>query len=119
MNQNNNLLRIWYQKPAKDWQTEALAVGNGYMGALIFGGVKKDKIHINEKTVWNGGPSEKINYKYGNTNPADTKEELDTIKKDLDALRKNWMINQSMYLVLTAILTRRAEQIQKGKQWTG
>lgn len=88
MNQNNNLLRIWYQKPAKDWQTEALAVGNGYMGALIFGGVKKDKIHINEKTVWNGGPSEKINYKYGNTNPADTKEELDTIKKDLDALRK-------------------------------
>ena len=88
MNQNNNLLRIWYKKPAKDWQTEALAVGNGYMGALIFGGVKKDKIHINEKTVWNGGPSEKINYKYGNTNPADTKEELDTIKKDLDALRK-------------------------------
>lgn len=88
MNQNNNLLRIWYQKPAKDWQTEALAVGNGYMGALIFSGVKKDKIHINEKTVWNGGPSEKINYKYGNTNPADTKEELDTIKKDLDALRK-------------------------------
>ena len=48
MNQNNNLLRIWYKKPAKDWQTEALAVGNGYMGALIFGGVKKDKIHINE-----------------------------------------------------------------------
>ncbi|MDO4602697.1 MAG: glycoside hydrolase N-terminal domain-containing protein [Eubacteriales bacterium] len=88
MNQNNNLLRIWYQKPAKDWQTEALAVGNGYMGALIFGGVKKDKIHINEKTVWNGGPSERINYKYGNTNPADTKEELDTIKKDLAALRK-------------------------------
>ncbi len=38
MNQNNNLLRIWYKKPAKDWQTEALAVGNGYMGALIFGG---------------------------------------------------------------------------------
>lgn len=88
MNQNNNLLRIWYQKPAKDWQTEALAVGNGYMGALIFGGVSKDKIHINEKTVWNGGPSQKIDYKYGNTNPADTKEELDIIKKDLNALRK-------------------------------
>lgn len=88
MNQNNNLLRIWYKKPAKDWQTEALAVGNGYMGALIFGGVKKDKIHINEKTVWNGGPSQKIDYKYGNTNPADTKEELDIIRKDLNALRK-------------------------------
>lgn len=88
MNQNNNLLRIWYKKPAKDWQTEALAVGNGYMGALIFGGVKKDKIHINEKTVWNGGPSKKIDYKYGNTNPADTKEELDIIRKDLNALRK-------------------------------
>lgn len=85
---NNNLLRIWYEKPASDWQTEALAIGNGYMGGLVFGGVKKDKIHINEKTVWNGGPSEGTAYKYGNTNPADTKEELDAIKKNLNALRR-------------------------------
>ena len=85
---NDNLLRIWYDRPALDWQTEALAIGNGYMGALVFGGAKTDKIHLNEKTVWNGGPSEGTDYKYGNTNPADTEQDLEKIKKDLDALRK-------------------------------
>ena len=47
---NENLLRLWYDKPANDWQTQALAIGNGYMGGLIFGGINRDKIHINEKT---------------------------------------------------------------------
>lgn len=85
---NENLLRIWYTRPAADWQTEALAVGNGYMGGLIFGGIITDRIHINEKTVWNGGPSKETDYKYGNTNPTDTSKDLDMIKKDLDDIRK-------------------------------
>ena len=85
---NENLLRVWYTRPAADWQTEALAVGNGYMGGLIFGGIKNDRIHINEKTAWNGGPSRGTDYRYGNTNPADSEEALDRIKKDLDNIRK-------------------------------
>ena len=52
---NDNLLRVWYDEPATDWQTQSLAIGNGYMGSLVFGGINKDKIHINEKTVWEGG----------------------------------------------------------------
>ena len=51
---NDNLLRVWYDEPATDWQTQSLAIGNGYMGSLVFGGINKDKIHINEKTVWEG-----------------------------------------------------------------
>ena len=39
---NDNLLKIWYTRPAEDWQTEALAIGNGYMGCLVFGGTGKD-----------------------------------------------------------------------------
>lgn len=85
---NDNLLRPWYDKPATDWQTEALAIGNGYMGALVFGGVEKDKIHLNEKTVWNGGPSKGTDYKYGITNPIATEEDLESIHKDLTAIRK-------------------------------
>lgn len=86
---NDNLLRIWYDEPANDWQTEALAIGNGYMGGMVFGGVKKDKIHINEKTVWNGGPGKtNPNYNYGNTNPTDTEEDLQKIKDDLQAIRE-------------------------------
>ncbi len=85
---NDNLLRIWYDEPATDWQTQALAIGNGYMGGMVFGNVQKDKIHINEKTVWNGGPTANNNYNYGNTNPAETQEDLDKVKADLDAIRK-------------------------------
>ena len=58
---NDNLLRLWYTKPATDWETESLAIGNGYMGALVFGGIANDRIHINEKSVWNGGPTETNN----------------------------------------------------------
>lgn len=59
---NNNLLRLWYTQEADQgdpygWQTQALAIGNGYMGGLVYGGVAKDKIHLNEKTIWKGGPS--------------------------------------------------------------
>ena len=85
---NDNLLRVWYENPATDWETEALAIGNGYMGAMVYGGVARDKIHINEKTVWNGGPTESNNYTYGNTNPTATEEVLQKIKGDLKAIRE-------------------------------
>lgn len=83
-----NLLRIWYTKPANNWENEALALGNGYMGALVFGGLKTEKLHINEKTVWKGGPSDQISYRYGITNPIDTEQDLEKIREDLDAIRK-------------------------------
>lgn len=52
---NNNALRLWYQQPAKKW-TEALPIGNGRLGAMIFGGVEQDRIQFNEETLWTGGP---------------------------------------------------------------
>ena len=87
---NDNLLRIWYDKPATNWETESLAIGNGYMGGLVFGGVNTDKIHINEKTVWEGGPAEgyEHDYAYGTTNPIETEEDLQKIKEDLKAIRE-------------------------------
>ncbi len=50
-------MKLWYQQPAKEW-TEALPVGNGRLGAMIFGGVKNEKIQFNEDTLWTGGPHE-------------------------------------------------------------
>jgi alpha-L-fucosidase 2 len=47
--------KLWYTKPAKVW-TEALPVGNGRLGAMIFGGVGEELIQLNESTLWNGGP---------------------------------------------------------------
>ena len=46
---------LWYQQPAKDW-TEALPVGNGFLGAMIFGGIGTERIQFNEHTVWTGKP---------------------------------------------------------------
>ncbi len=47
--------KLWYQQPAKTW-TEALPLGNGRLGAMVFGGVKEDLIQLNESTLWSGGP---------------------------------------------------------------
>lgn len=48
---------LWYRQPAEKW-TEALPIGNGRMGAMIFGGVKEEHIQFNESTVWTGNPHE-------------------------------------------------------------
>jgi alpha-L-fucosidase 2 len=48
---------LWHQQPAKEWN-EALPIGNGRMGAMIFGEPAKERIQFNESTVWSGGPRE-------------------------------------------------------------
>src|SRR6266700_2798278 len=48
-------LKLWYNSPAIKW-TEALPVGNGRIGAMIFGGIESDRIQFNEETLWTGGP---------------------------------------------------------------
>jgi len=52
-----NYLKLWYNKPAQKW-TEALPVGNGRLGAMIFGGVENDRIQFNEETLWTGAPND-------------------------------------------------------------
>lgn len=56
--QNNNDLKLWYKQPATQW-TEALPLGNGHIGAMIFGGVDEELIQLNESTLWSGGPVKK------------------------------------------------------------
>ena len=48
-------LKLWYTKPASIWE-EALPIGNGRLAAMIFGGVKEDRIQFNEETLWTGEP---------------------------------------------------------------
>ena len=51
----NPALVLWYDKPANGW-TEALPVGNGRLGAMIYGGNATDTIQFNEETLWSGQP---------------------------------------------------------------
>ncbi|RCG30128.1 glycoside hydrolase family 95 protein [Sphaerisporangium album] len=58
-------MTLWYDKPATDWESQALPIGNGPLGAKIFGGVATEQIQFNEKTLWTGGPGSP-NYDFGN-----------------------------------------------------
>lgn len=53
-------MELHYDSPAKLW-TDALPIGNGRLGAMIFGGIEKEKLQINEDTFWSGGPKETNN----------------------------------------------------------
>ena len=53
-------LTLWYGKPAARW-TDALPIGNGRLGAMIFGEPHHEKLQLNDITVWSGGPQPNAN----------------------------------------------------------
>lgn len=68
-------LKLYYNEPAVKW-TEALPLGNGRLGAMVFGGISEKLIQLNEATLWSGGPIKK------NLNPQ-AFENLARIRKSL------------------------------------
>ncbi len=50
-------MKLWYRQPARQW-TEALPVGNGQLGAMVFGGTEHERLQFNEDTLWTGQPHE-------------------------------------------------------------
>jgi alpha-L-fucosidase 2 len=70
--QSDTYLKLWYLRPAKQW-VEALPVGNGRLGAMVFGDPVREVIQLNENTVWAGSPNR-------NDNP-DAREALAVIRK--------------------------------------
>ncbi len=63
--------RLWYDKPAKEWE-EALPIGNGRMGAMVFGGPAGEHLQLNEESMWYGGYTDRLN--------SDAKEYLPRIR---------------------------------------
>lgn len=53
-------LTLWYPQPAANWN-EALPLGNGRLGAMVFGGVADEELQLNEDTIWAGGPNNNVN----------------------------------------------------------
>lgn len=64
--------RLWYRKPAAVWE-EALPLGNGRLGAMVFGNIQGERIQVNEETVWYGGKKDRLN--------PDAREYLPVIKQ--------------------------------------
>jgi alpha-L-fucosidase 2 len=59
-------LQLWSGRPAKDWMTQAYPIGNGLLGAMIFGRVRTDTIQFNQDSLWTGGPGAWKGYNGGN-----------------------------------------------------
>ncbi len=70
--QPDHNLALWFEEPARQW-ADALPVGNGRLGAMVFGGVKMERIALNEDTLWSGFPRD-----WNNPN---AKEHLPVIRK--------------------------------------
>lgn len=59
--QSNTPLSLWYDRPAGSTWENALPVGNGRLGAMVYGNVEKELIQLNEHTVWSGSPNRNDN----------------------------------------------------------
>ncbi len=98
---------LWYKQPAKDWN-EALPIGNGRLGAMIYGRPDTELIQLNEQTLWTGGPVDL------NPNPDAVKylqpvrDELfrDSIGRAVRLLRKMQGPNTEMYQPLGDIVIK-------------
>ncbi|HEX7026968.1 MAG TPA: glycoside hydrolase N-terminal domain-containing protein, partial [Gammaproteobacteria bacterium] len=77
-------LMLWFDRPSADWERESLPIGNGAMGAAVQGGVDRDVIQFNEKTLWTGGPGSTEGYDFGVPDESLTGE-LRAVRKELRA----------------------------------
>jgi alpha-L-fucosidase 2 len=59
--QNNQQLKLWYNKPSGTTWENALPIGNGKLGAMVYGNVDTETVQLNECTVWSGSPNRNDN----------------------------------------------------------
>ncbi|WHT23198.1 glycoside hydrolase family 95 protein [Crossiella sp. CA-258035] len=83
---------LWYDEPATDWESRALPIGNGALGAMVFGSVPSERLQFNEKSLWTGGPGSP-GHNSGNwtsPRPGALREVVDAIGRDGKAA-PNWV----------------------------
>lgn len=59
MSERSSCWKLWYEKPASRWE-EALPIGNGRLGGMVFGRPYEERIQLNEDTLWSGYPRESV-----------------------------------------------------------
>ncbi|KAG8859248.1 hypothetical protein FRB91_008615 [Serendipita sp. 411] len=80
---------LWYRSPSANWVFESLPIGNGYMGAAVFGGVQNDTVLMNLDDLWAGGPFSSPTYNGANWNAS----YAPTVHEKLKALRNTIFAN--------------------------
>ncbi|MEU8569354.1 glycoside hydrolase family 95 protein [Streptomyces pathocidini] len=95
---DGNPMRLWYRRPAEEW-LEALPIGNGRIGAMVFGGTATERLQLNEDSLWAGGPHDYAN--------PEALEHLPEIRRLV--LEGKW--NQAQQLVDAHFMGRPSEQM--------
>lgn len=83
-NRVTDVLKLHYDEPGQYWEQNYLPIGNGYMGASIAGGISRESLVLNEKTLWTGGPS-KDRPDYNGGNITDSSSALKEVQTALQA----------------------------------
>lgn len=79
-------LTLRYDAPAQDWEKQALPIGNGAMGGMVFGDPRHERLQFNEKTLWTGGPGAP-GYTYGNW-ATPRPDAIDDVRREIEAKGK-------------------------------
>jgi alpha-L-fucosidase 2 len=85
---------LWYDKPAEYWEG-ALPLGNGHLGAMVFGGTEREQIHLNHDEIWSG-PGE---YELDPSNP-------EKVKEAQNLIRAGKLKEAHDYIIANILLTR-------------
>jgi hypothetical protein len=97
--QNAPALKLQYDFPATAWENEALPLGNGKIGAMVFGGVATDVIQINEHSLWSGGPGKNPNYNGGHARTAaQVKQNLQNLRTALQEKMTQFTNEKAAYI---------------------
>lgn len=97
---NKMAKRLIYDEPATDWESQALPIGNGNMGAMIFSGVGAEKLQINESSIWSGGPGASTSYDGGDNelSTEEVHEVLQSVRQNLQDMVTDFLGNKKAYL---------------------
>lgn len=87
-NTSQQALTLWYQEPALEWE-QALPLGNGRLGTMVYGGIQKEKLMLNEDSLWSGWPE-----------PENDREGAHLALKKLRAAIKNGNIDSANKIAL-------------------
>lgn len=106
---------LWYSQPANRWE-EALPVGNGRLGAMVWGGLDEEVLNLNEDTLWSGFPRDTINYEAARALPRvrellaakKWEEAQDLVEKSMQGVRCE------SYQPLGTLRVRRVDQPPRG-----
>jgi alpha-L-fucosidase 2 len=97
--QNAPSLKLQYDRPAIDWESEALPTGNGNLGAMVYGGVSTDVIQMNEHSLWSGGPGKNPAYNGGHASTsAQAKQNLQNARRALQEKMTQFTNNHAAFI---------------------